>query len=72
MSYWKVQVDCYKQGKTKRSRVRTAFLVEAVDMEEAKTKALEVAEVTAAFGPKWVGFEWRSVCPIEFPLEVNP
>lgn len=69
--FWKVRIDCWYADKPKNRRVIRRFIVQAENSTAAMLLAKEHAQATAAFGPKWIGFEDREAIMQTLPLDIT-
>lgn len=73
LRYWRVVVDCWyvRSLRSVAKRVRRSFIALATDDEAGMAQVLKHAEATAAFGPKWIGFEVIESCSVTLPVDIT-
>lgn len=71
MNFWKVTVDCHREGVFNKLVTR-AFILAAPDVSAAWEAARRHAEDTAETGGwTWTEFDVREVASVKLPLELN-
>lgn len=79
MRLYRAKVDCWylarlKTGKYRRERPRLCesreFLLEVDSGFDVATKAVELAEATAACSEEWLHFEFREAASVTLPVEI--